>query len=168
MPDSDTPPAEFVASLTKAIVPLEAPVTCGAKVTVKGTLCPAAPVTGKEMPLTEYPFPFQLAVETVTAAEAAVNVPVWSLLLPTVTLPKLMVTGATVRLPVEVLPPPVGVPPGEAFIFAVTQPTLSAPATRSAAAKQTTCGRGFFVGQMSKSICDTVPLFCRGFLRTNT
>jgi hypothetical protein len=33
-------------------------------------------VTGKEMPLTENPFPFQLAVETVTPADAAARLPV--------------------------------------------------------------------------------------------
>jgi len=64
---------ELVALLRKEIVPLEAPVAWGAKVTVKDTLCPAAIVTGKEMPLTENPFPFQLAVEIVTPSEELVS-----------------------------------------------------------------------------------------------
>jgi hypothetical protein len=45
-------------------------------VTVNGTFCPAGIVTGKEMPLSENPVPFQLALETVMLDDPAVNVPV--------------------------------------------------------------------------------------------
>jgi len=44
---------EFEASLRKVMVPEEAPSFCGAKVTLNGTLCPAAMVTGNVTPLTE-------------------------------------------------------------------------------------------------------------------
>jgi len=41
------------ALLLTEILPVEAPAACGAKVTVKETLCPAETVTGKLIPLTE-------------------------------------------------------------------------------------------------------------------
>jgi hypothetical protein len=44
---------------------------------VKGTLCPAGIVTGKVIPVSENPVPFQLAVETVTLEELALRVPLW-------------------------------------------------------------------------------------------
>jgi hypothetical protein len=62
---------------------------------VKGTLCAAGTVTGKVIPLTEYPCPFQAAEETVMSEVPAVNVPFWTPSLPTATFPKLMVEGST-------------------------------------------------------------------------
>jgi hypothetical protein len=79
-----------------------------------------------------------------------------------------MLIGATVRLPVGVFPPPVGVPPEVEFIFAVTQATLSAQDMRRAAANQNTCGRDRFVNRMRESIGDAVPLVCRRFPRVKT
>jgi hypothetical protein len=46
---------EFVALLSNAMLPGVLPAVCGAKVTAKGTLCPAGTVTGKPMPPSEYP-----------------------------------------------------------------------------------------------------------------
>jgi len=68
---------ELAASLKKEIVPLVAPASCGAKVTVNNALCPAEMVSGKGTPLTENPLPFQLAVETLTLVDPALRVPVW-------------------------------------------------------------------------------------------
>lgn len=56
-------------------------------------------VTGKVIWLTEYPSPFQFAEETVISEPPAVNVPVRSLLLPTLTLPKFMLEGLTPNWP---------------------------------------------------------------------
>jgi hypothetical protein len=67
---------EFAALLTNEMPPETEPVACGAKVTVKEALCPGVRVTGKVMPLTEKPSPFQLAEEIVTAEVAAVSFPV--------------------------------------------------------------------------------------------
>lgn len=44
---------ELSALLTKETLPEAAPAEVGAKVTVKGTLCPGFTVTGKLIPLTE-------------------------------------------------------------------------------------------------------------------
>lgn len=62
-------------------------------------LFPAATVTGKVIPLNEYPEPFQAADETTTSAFDADKVPVKDELLPTFTFPKLSVDGETVRAP---------------------------------------------------------------------
>ena len=81
---------EFAALLRNEMFPETAPVAWGANVSVKETLWPAAIVTGKLIPLSENPLPVPLPDDTVTAAEEpAVSVPVLTLLLPTVTLPKL-------------------------------------------------------------------------------
>jgi hypothetical protein len=68
----------------------------------------------------------------VTALEVALSVPVWLLLLPTVTLPKFIVDGPTERLPEAELPPP----PELAFILAVTQPTLATTRIKSTVLKK--------------------------------
>ena len=56
-------------------------------------------VTGKEMPLTEKPVPFQLALETVTLEEPALRVPFKLWLLPTATLEKFKLAGLTASCP---------------------------------------------------------------------
>src|SRR5690348_12178131 len=86
---------EFEASLRKLIFPTEFPAFCGAKVTAKETLCPAATLTGKVIPLTENPSPFQSAEVTATPASPAVMVPVMVDFCPTGTWPKLKLTGDT-------------------------------------------------------------------------
>jgi hypothetical protein len=67
---------EFEALLRNEMPPEAEPEACGAKVTVKEALCPGIRTSGKVMPLTEKPSPFQLAEETVTADVAAVSFPV--------------------------------------------------------------------------------------------
>ena len=86
---------ELDESLINKIRPAAVPVTCGAKVTVKGTLCPAVSVTGNLKPLSEYPCPLQLAEDMATADVPAVSVPVRVLLLPIATLPKSIVERET-------------------------------------------------------------------------
>lgn len=86
---------EFAALLRKETVPDAFPAAWGANVTVKGTFCPAGIVTGNVIPLSEKPDPFQFAVETVTFEEAAVSVPLWLWLLPTLMLAKFMLAGLT-------------------------------------------------------------------------
>ena len=93
------------ALLTNETKPVALPPDWGANVTVKGRLCPAASVTGNEIPLTENPGPFQLALETVTLFELALSVPVMFLLLPTFTVPKFRVVGLTANVP-ELVPVP--------------------------------------------------------------
>jgi hypothetical protein len=67
---------ELDALLINEMLPEVAPDACGAKLTVKGTLCPAVSVTGKLMPFTEYPRLFQLAEEIVTVELLAVSIPI--------------------------------------------------------------------------------------------
>ena len=76
MPVKVSAVGEFEALLRNEMPPEAEPEACGAKVTVKEALCPGFRVTGKVIPLTEKPSPFQLAEETVTAEVAAVSFPV--------------------------------------------------------------------------------------------
>ena len=81
-------------------------VVVGAKVTVKGTLCPVAIVTGKASPLSvNWELP-ELADERVTLPPVAVRLPVWGLGVPTVTVPKLIETGVSASVPVAVVAVP--------------------------------------------------------------
>jgi hypothetical protein len=75
VPENTSFVGEFEALLTKEMLPGALPAAAGAKVTVKETLFPAATVTGKLIPLTEYPDPFQAALDTVTLEVPAVSVP---------------------------------------------------------------------------------------------
>jgi hypothetical protein len=73
IPVSVSAVGELAALLINETPPeMEADV-CGAKVTVKETLCPAVSVTGKEMPLIENPSPLQLPDEIVTGDMEAVS-----------------------------------------------------------------------------------------------
>jgi hypothetical protein len=87
--------------LAKETVVEAAPLDCGANVTVKVALCPAARVTGNESPLIENSELPTSAEETTTLAPVAVSVPVWDPLFPTVTLPRAMVDGLTLSCPEE-------------------------------------------------------------------
>jgi hypothetical protein len=91
---------ESEALLTKAMLPGELPAAGGVKVTVYWALCPAGTLTGKLIPLTEYPEPLHNADETVTSAVEAESVPFNDELLPTATLPKFKVEGDTANAPV--------------------------------------------------------------------
>ena len=67
---------ESEALLVNDTVVEDAPLACGANVTVKSTLCPAARITGKDKPLIENSeLPTSTAV-TVTLAPVAASVPV--------------------------------------------------------------------------------------------
>jgi hypothetical protein len=92
--------------LIKEILPEAAPVTVGAKVTVKGTLWPAAIVTGNGNPLKVNSELLELAEERVTLAPLAVMLPVWLWLLPMVRVPKLIDAGVTPSVLVEVIAVP--------------------------------------------------------------
>ena len=90
------------------MLPEAVPDACGANVTVKDAFSPAISASGKVMPLTENPFPVQLAEDMVTAEPVAVSVPVRVVLLPTATLPKSIVGTEATREPAVVVPLPAG------------------------------------------------------------
>ena len=85
----------FEALLVKPSVPEAVPEACGAKAIVIGTLCPAAIVSGKIIPLRENSGLFKLAEDTVTLAPVALSFPAREVLVPTVTLPKFAELGET-------------------------------------------------------------------------
>jgi hypothetical protein len=72
------------------------------KETVNGTLCPAAIVTGSEIPLSANCELLLDAELTVTLAPDAVSWPLALALDPTVTLPKLSVLGVSASCPAAV------------------------------------------------------------------
>ena len=82
------------------------PVAVGAKVTVKGTICPAAIATGKASPPSVNWELLELADERVTLPPVAVRLPFWGLVVPTVTVPKLIETGVSASVPVAVVAVP--------------------------------------------------------------
>ena len=63
--ESAMPRDGFVASLAMVTLPLTVPAACGAKVTLKPWLCPAANVNGNVSPITPNPVPVTLAWLTV-------------------------------------------------------------------------------------------------------
>jgi hypothetical protein len=83
------------------------PLVVGVNVTVKGTLCPAARVTGRVIPPRVNAALLELAEDKVTLPPLAVMLPDCACAVPTVTLPKLMDPGVTPRVPLEVAPLPV-------------------------------------------------------------
>lgn len=97
VPVSDSTAGEFTALLTNESVPAAAPELVGEKCTVRGTLCPAATVRGKEIPLTVNSELVVVAEETTTLAPEALRVAETVLLEPTVTLPKFALAGETVN-----------------------------------------------------------------------
>ena len=87
-------------------LPETAPPDLGAKTTLKGRLCPAVSVAGRDRPLKENPLPLAVAALMVTLElpefeRVADCVEVF----PTVTLPKLSAPGATPNCP-AVMPEP--------------------------------------------------------------
>ncbi len=101
--DSATEP--LTALLANVRVAEVLPEACGANVTLNGTLCPEAIVSGKEIPLNENSVPVLRAEDTVTEPMLALKVAVFFRLEPTVTFPKLMLAGLTASWPgVTVLP----------------------------------------------------------------
>jgi hypothetical protein len=96
---------EGEASLVKVRVEFAEPEDCGLKVTVNDLLCPAAIVTGRVSPLIVKRELLLLAAVTVTLAPVALRLPDAVPLLPTVTLPTLMVEGVTLSTPVATTEP---------------------------------------------------------------
>jgi len=92
--------------LVKLSVPFAVPDAVGANVTVNEVLLPAAIVAGRERPPTVNAELFVLAPVTVTFAPLAARVPVAEALLPTATLPRLKLVGATVSCPAATAPDP--------------------------------------------------------------
>jgi hypothetical protein len=83
-------PPEFVVNVR---FPLAPPLDWGWKVTVSGTLCPAASVSGKLMPLTANSELVRVPDVTVMLVPEAVNVSPLLEVEPTVTFPKLSELG---------------------------------------------------------------------------
>jgi hypothetical protein len=92
--------------LVKVKVPLAVPVAVGLKVTVNGTLWPAAIVAGRDNPLMVNTALFEVAAVTVTLAPLAVRVPDAVPLVPTTTSPRASVVGETLSCPVAAAPVP--------------------------------------------------------------
>lgn len=83
-----------------------APAAVGEKVTVKGTLWPAARVTGNASPPIVKAELLEPTDERVKPAPLAVMLPLWVWVVPMVTLPKFMEPGVTPNVPlVEVAEP---------------------------------------------------------------
>jgi hypothetical protein len=107
LPDKLIVAGEFVALLAKLTFPLAAPAAVGANWTVTGTDCPAVKVSPELTPLTVNPAP-----ETFTADIVTLEFPVFvkaalkSLLLPTITLPKLRIDVLNVSSWVPATPVP--------------------------------------------------------------
>ena len=92
--------------LVKVRVALSVPLTCGLKVTVKGTLFPAEMTAGNDKPLIVKRELFVLAAVTVTFATLALRLPEAVPLVPTTTLPTAKVAGVAVNCPAAIVPVP--------------------------------------------------------------
>lgn len=107
VPDKGIVSVGFVASDVKVTLPLEAAAVCGAKVTVKVVVFPAANVLGVVIPLKLNPVPLMLACEMVTLLPPVfVMVAVTVCCVPTVTLPRASLEGLLASCP-AVTPVPV-------------------------------------------------------------
>jgi hypothetical protein len=94
LPLSGIEAGEFGALLVSARLPLALPAAGGAKSTVNVLACPAASVSGVVSPLVLKPLPVRVAWEIVRLAfPLFVILTVWELVMPTTTLPKLMLVG---------------------------------------------------------------------------
>ena len=97
------------ALLVTVSVALADPTAVGLKVIVKGTLCPAAIVTGSESPLIVNAELVILVAETVTLAPLADRLPEAVPLEPSTTLPTASVEGEMLSCPATAVPVPVRV-----------------------------------------------------------
>src|ERR1700690_76251 len=102
VPVSDSTVGELAALLVNVIFADDAPVPWGGNFKVKGMLCPAARVKGNDTPLKEKSALVVVAEEIITLAPAAAKVAGKVLFVPTATLPKSEVDGATARVPAGV------------------------------------------------------------------
>src|SRR5208283_4046864 len=88
----------LLALLVTETVPLKGPPLAGANVTLNVALVPAAMLRGVVTPLTLNPDPFAITCETFTVpVPVLVRVACIVLLLPTLTLPKLRLSGLMLR-----------------------------------------------------------------------
>jgi len=92
------------ASLVNVSAAVCAPVVIGLNVTVNDALCPAAIISGRESPLTVNAELFDTTEPTVTLLPLALNVAVAVPLLPSETLPTVIVVGVTDSWPGLPLP----------------------------------------------------------------
>jgi hypothetical protein len=90
---------EVEALLTKDKLPDTVPLTSGEKVTVKGTLCPDAIVSGRLIPPIVNWELVDEAEDRVTLAPLAVSTPLWFELEPTETVPNDTDAGVAVNCP---------------------------------------------------------------------
>ena len=95
VPVSDSLVVAVCALLVKAKVALADPGAVGVNFTVKGTICPAAMVTGSARPLSVNAELLMLSAVTVTLAPLALSDPDAVPLLPTTTLPRPRAVGLT-------------------------------------------------------------------------
>lgn len=99
--------AEFALLVKNEILADAVPVALGAKVTVYGTLCPAARVEGGVTPLSVKAELLELVEDNVTLPPLAVRLPLWVCVLPMVTLPKSIEAGVSLSVPFALVPLPV-------------------------------------------------------------
>lgn len=92
---------ELEALLTNEILVEAVPLDCGVNVTVKPRLCPADKLIGNDSPLTENSELPVSTDDTTMLAPVAVKLAVCDPLVPTVTLPTLIVDGLTFSFPEE-------------------------------------------------------------------
>jgi hypothetical protein len=106
VPESDSVAEELLALLANEIAPETAPLLCGVKATLTGTLCPAAIVSGNDAPLiVNWPL-LLTADEIVTLAPLALNAVESVPVDPTLTLPKLSAAGLMLNCPITAVPVP--------------------------------------------------------------
>ena len=94
VPDSGTLVGELVAVLEIETLPVALPAAAGANVEVKVALWPAIRIRGSDGPLTPKPCPATVACVSVTGAMPVLETrKVWLPAAPTVTVPKLKLSG---------------------------------------------------------------------------
>ena len=108
-PVTDSTVGVFVALLINEMFADAAPDVCGVKVTVREAELPPAIVSGRETPLTENSELLTPADVTVTGAVPAERVAFCDWLVPTVTLPKLILEGVIDNDPSAVALPVIGI-----------------------------------------------------------
>jgi hypothetical protein len=116
--------------LANAIFPLALSPDCGVKMTVRAALCPGASVSGRLKGVRVNPVPVVVAWDTVKLVPPVfVRVADWLWLLPTCTLPNVIVAGLAVRLP-GLIPAPVTA--RVKFEFAALETSVTLPVTAPA------------------------------------
>lgn len=96
----------FEAFELTVTLPLKLPEDCGAKVTLKGTVCPAVKVTGVLSPEMLKPAPLTVTWVIVRSdAPELLSASDWLWLVPVCTLPNPMLVGAALNVPGNGSPP---------------------------------------------------------------